>query len=243
MSGYQPQNYMTPRRKSSVTSNSQDHLWGIRAVLAVQSFAWLFFKVFNPTLTIPSATPTGEHVPEASPSTVPGVFGGPGIVGPGADSGIVSGSSLQGRDLFRRSLSKLILTFSFSKSRRKWKEAASDAGKQRLARRNIGLAARHASTASPRRPSHNAPCLSVVVFRASRWQGALKLQLRCRKLRGGARWREVWLSELCPTQGRAEQERAAPAVVFCRGARRLPVSVSTPTFLASVALSAQEFHS
>ena len=128
MSNYQPQNYMGARRKSQVLTNSQDHLWGIRAILAVQSFAWLFFKVFNPTLTVPSATPTGEHVPEASPSTVPGVFGGPGIVGPGADSGIVSGSSLQGRDLFSRSLSKSIIPFPFAYLH-EVERRASDAGK------------------------------------------------------------------------------------------------------------------
>ncbi|KAI5197059.1 hypothetical protein AUEXF2481DRAFT_82287 [Aureobasidium subglaciale EXF-2481] len=98
MGSNQPQNYMAFRRKSSVLSNSQDHLWGIRAILAVQSFAWLFFKVFNPTLTVPAATATGEHVPDASPSTVPGVFGGPGIVQPGAGSGIIA------RDLYARSL-------------------------------------------------------------------------------------------------------------------------------------------
>jgi hypothetical protein len=103
MSSFQPQNYLSARRKSTVLTNSQDHLWGIRAILAVQSFAWLFFKVFNPALTIPSATPTGEHVPDASPSTVPGVFGGPGIVGPGADSGIVR-RDVFARDLYARNL-------------------------------------------------------------------------------------------------------------------------------------------
>jgi hypothetical protein len=97
MSAYQPQNYMAQRRKSSVLSNSQDHLWGLRAILAVQSFAWLFFKVFNPTLTIPAPTATGEHVPAGSPSAVPGVFGGPGIVA---------------RDLYARNLSTSIF-FSF----------------------------------------------------------------------------------------------------------------------------------
>jgi hypothetical protein len=112
MSNYQPQNYMSARRKSSVLTNSQDHLWGIRAILAVQSFAWLFFKVFNPALTIPSATPTGEHIPDASPSTVPGVFGGPGIVGPGADSGIVA-RGLQTRDLYTRNLGMSIYPLSF----------------------------------------------------------------------------------------------------------------------------------
>ncbi|KAI4844607.1 hypothetical protein E4T44_06095 [Aureobasidium sp. EXF-8845] len=103
MSSFQPQNYLSARRKSTVLTNSQDHLWGIRAILAVQSFAWLFFKVFNPALTIPSATPTGEHVPDASPSTVPGVFGGPGIVGPGADSGIIR-RDVFARDLYARNL-------------------------------------------------------------------------------------------------------------------------------------------
>ncbi|THW08162.1 hypothetical protein D6D24_09400 [Aureobasidium pullulans] len=92
MSASQPQNYMAQRRKSSVLSNSQDHLWGLRAILAVQSFAWLFFKVFNPTLTIPAPTATGEHVPAGSPSAVPGVFGGPGIVA---------------RDLYARNLSDI----------------------------------------------------------------------------------------------------------------------------------------
>lgn len=103
MSNYQPQNYLSARRKSTVLTNTQDHLWGIRAILAVQSFAWLFFKVFNPALTIPSATPTGEHTPDASPSTVPGVFGGPGIVGPGADSGVIR-RDVFSRDLYGRNL-------------------------------------------------------------------------------------------------------------------------------------------
>jgi hypothetical protein len=128
---------MGARRKSQVLTNSQDHLWGIRAILAVQSFAWLFFKVFNPTLTVPSATPTGEHVPEASPSTVPGVFGGPGIVGPGADSGIISGSSLQGRDLFSRSLSKSIIPFPFAHSSGKGERAAR--GSNRVERGHFGI--------------------------------------------------------------------------------------------------------
>lgn len=113
MPNYQPQNYMAYRRKSAVLSNSQDHLWGIRAILAVQSFAWLFFKVFDPALTVPGPTTTGEHVPSASPSTVPGVFGGPGIVSPGAGSGIVArdlySGDLYSRDLYRRNLSKFIL--------------------------------------------------------------------------------------------------------------------------------------
>lgn len=112
MTKYQPQNYMAYRRKSAVLSNSQDHLWGIRAILAVQSFAWLFFKVFNPALTVPGPTTTGEHVPSAAPSTVPGVFGGPGIVAPGAGSGIVArdlySGDLYSRDLYRRNLSMLI---------------------------------------------------------------------------------------------------------------------------------------
>ncbi|KAH0396496.1 hypothetical protein KCU89_g9248, partial [Aureobasidium melanogenum] len=112
MPAYQPQNYMAYRRKSSVLSNSQDHLWGIRAILAVQSFAWLFFKVFDPALTVPGPTTTGEHVPSASPSTVPGVFGGPGIVAPGAGAGIVArdlySGDLYSRDLYRRNLSMLI---------------------------------------------------------------------------------------------------------------------------------------
>ncbi|KAI4717449.1 hypothetical protein E4T48_06333 [Aureobasidium sp. EXF-10727] len=106
MPGYQPQNYMTQRRKSAVLSNSQDHLWGIRAILAVQSFAWLFFKVFDPTLTVPAPTTTGEHVPNNAPSTVPGVFGGPGIVAPGAGSGIVA-RDLYARDLYPRNLSDI----------------------------------------------------------------------------------------------------------------------------------------
>ena len=184
MSAYQPQNYMSARRKSSVTNNSQDHLWGIRAILAVQSFAWLFFKVFNPALTIPSATPTGEHVPDASPSTVPGVFGGPGIVGPGADSGIVSGSSLQARDLYRRNLSKSILPLLLLQITQKVERASEQCGEKTCERRNIGLAARHASTTSSRRPSHKAPqCLRIAVLRACRCQGSLKLpNMRCRKL-------------------------------------------------------------
>ncbi|KAH0386129.1 hypothetical protein KCU92_g2911, partial [Aureobasidium melanogenum] len=111
MPAYQPQNYMAYRRKSSVLSNSQDHLWGIRAILAVQSFAWLFFKVFDPALTVPGPTTTGEHVPSASPSTVPGVFGGPGIVAPGAGAGIVArdlySGDLYSRDLYRRNLSDI----------------------------------------------------------------------------------------------------------------------------------------
>jgi hypothetical protein len=124
MSNYQPQNYMSARRKSSVLTNSQDHLWGIRAILAVQSFAWLFFKVFNPALTIPSATPTGEHIPDASPSTVPGVFGGPGIVGPGADSGIVA-RGLQTRDLYTRNLGMSTFSlFLLSANFTKWKARA-----------------------------------------------------------------------------------------------------------------------
>jgi hypothetical protein len=80
------------RRKSSVLVNSQDYLWGLRAILAVQSFAWVFFKVFNPALTIPGATTTGEHVPVASPSSLPGVFGGPGIVARDVAAGNLSKS-------------------------------------------------------------------------------------------------------------------------------------------------------
>lgn len=76
-----PTNYMAYRRKSAIFNNSQDHLWGIRAILAVQSFAWLFFKVFNSTLTVPGPNPTLRvDQPTATPSAVPGVFGGPGIV-------------------------------------------------------------------------------------------------------------------------------------------------------------------
>ncbi|CAD0094269.1 unnamed protein product [Aureobasidium vineae] len=123
MPGYQPQNYMTQRRKSSVFSNSQDHLWGIRAILAVQSFAWLFFKVFDPTLTVPAPTTTGEHVPNNAPSTVPGVFGGPGIVAPGAGSGIVA-RDLYARDLYPRNLSMSKSPFSLSNQSERWERAA-----------------------------------------------------------------------------------------------------------------------
>ncbi|CAD0112275.1 unnamed protein product, partial [Aureobasidium uvarum] len=138
MPGYQPQNYMTQRRKSSVLSNSQDHLWGIRAILAVQSFAWLFFKVFDPTLTVPAPTTTGEHVPNNAPSTVPGVFGGPGIVAPGAGSGIVA-RDLYARDLYPRNLSMSRSPFSFQII--EWTMGASGAGQRRRStiwRRNIG---------------------------------------------------------------------------------------------------------
>jgi hypothetical protein len=133
MSSFQPQNYLSARRKSTVLTNSQDHLWGIRAILAVQSFAWLFFKVFNPALTIPSATPTGEHVPDASPSTVPGVFGGPGIVGPGADSGIIR-RDVFARDLYARNLG--MSTFPLVKI--SWSERTSERCGGPFERRNIG---------------------------------------------------------------------------------------------------------
>jgi hypothetical protein len=153
MSNYQPQNYMSARRKSSVLTNSQDHLWGIRAILAVQSFAWLFFKVFNPALTIPSATPTGEHVPDASPSTVPGVFGGPGIVGPGADSGIVA-RGLQTRDLYARNLGMSTLSLSFC-LQIIWSGRRVSGAETDFERRNIGeMAARHNIIVCL--PSHNA---------------------------------------------------------------------------------------
>lgn len=155
MPNYQPQNYMAYRRKSAVLSNSQDHLWGIRAVLAVQSFAWLFFKVFDPALTVPGPTTTGEHVPSSSPSTVPGVFGGPGIVAPGAGSGIVArdmySGDLYSRDLYRRNLSMLIHSLccqvaSKSKGvvRSEWGNGDRDAQSRR---QNIGFAWKHRHTA------------------------------------------------------------------------------------------------
>ena len=86
-------NYMSYRRKSVLLNNSQDFLYGIRAILAVQSFAWLFFKVFNPALTVPGPNESPQHVPAVVPTTVPGVVGGPGIVA---------------RDLTARNLSMLI---------------------------------------------------------------------------------------------------------------------------------------
>lgn len=86
-------NYMSYRRKSVLLNNSQDFLYGIRAILAVQSFAWLFFKVFNPALTVPGPNESPQHVPAGVPTTVPGVVGGPGIVA---------------RDLTARNLSMLI---------------------------------------------------------------------------------------------------------------------------------------
>jgi len=62
--------------------------------------------LINPALTIPSATTTGEHLQDASPSTVPGVFVGPGIVGPGADSGIIR-RDVFSRDLYARNLADI----------------------------------------------------------------------------------------------------------------------------------------
>ena len=76
-----PTQYLSARRKSGLFNNDQRYLYGLRGILAIQSFLWLFFKIFDPALTVPGANEHTSHVPHSTlTGPIPGVIGGSSIV-------------------------------------------------------------------------------------------------------------------------------------------------------------------